>query len=97
MEAEVEDAVNKLAKNDSFPAVPSPSIPLREDQITNAVAFLSHTKVGSSTGSKVLAAVYSPIELGSPCSGPARLTGYSDVVLTPEPRQSACACPAGSV
>ena len=44
MEAEVEDAVNKLAKDDSFPAVPSPSIPLREDQITNAVAFLSHAK-----------------------------------------------------
>ena len=41
----MEDAVNKLAKDDSFPAVPASSIPLREDQISNAIAFLSHAKV----------------------------------------------------
>ena len=45
MDAEAEEAVNKVAKPDGFPSVPTQQVPLREDQISNAVAFLAHPKV----------------------------------------------------
>lgn len=49
MEPDVEAAVTALAEDESLPsaapAAPAATIPLREPQLQNAVAFLSHPKV----------------------------------------------------
>ena len=47
MDAAAVEAVSKLEGPDGFPAAPQSSLPLREDQISNAVSFLTHPKVGS--------------------------------------------------
>ncbi|KAK9800338.1 hypothetical protein WJX73_005393 [Symbiochloris irregularis] len=56
MDPDVQAAVTALAEEDKgppIPAAPASTVPLREDQVENAVAFLSHPKVrGSSTASK---------------------------------------------
>ena len=48
MEPDVEAAVTALADDDRaapVPSVPVATAPVREDQVQNAVAFLSHPKV----------------------------------------------------
>lgn len=48
MDPDVQAAVTALAEEDKGPAVPAApasTVPLREDQVENAVAFLSHPKV----------------------------------------------------